>query len=314
LAATCCRGAIRCSRGRSRKGSTSPLRASYLAALGLPGDRVRRDFEERDARLREAGRYDAITLWFEHDLLDQLQLLQLLDWFAGADLGGTDIGMICIGDFPGVDSFRGLGQLTPEQIVSLWPRRAPVTAAQLRLGRDGWAAFRSPDPRAIERFLAQDLSPLPFMAAALRRHLEEFPGVVDGLGRTHRQLLSLVAAGVTNPVALFVENMARETVLFMGDWSTWRRLDELFRVQEPLLICRPFGVFRWPPDIALPKADFRDQAIELTDKGRAVLAGEGGGDPMRGFDYWLGGVHVENGVPRWRWNADAGRLVASAEM
>ena len=294
--------------------ATSALRATYLGALGLPAERIRRDFEARDAALRAAGGYDVITLWFEHDLLDQLQLLQLLDWFAAADLGGTDLGLICIGAFPGIEPFRGLGQLTPDQIAALAPRCAPVTAAQLRLGQEGWAAFRSPDPRDIERFLERDLSPLPFMTAALRRHLEEFPSVADGLGRTHRQLLSLVAKGVTGPVKLFAENMALETVLFIGDWSTFRRLDELFRVREPLLACPPFGVFRWPPGIALPMADFRNQALALTEKGRAVLAGEGGSDPMRGFDYWLGGVHFENGVARWRWDADAGRLAPSAEI
>lgn len=110
------------------------------------------------------------------------------------------------------------------------------------------------------------------------------------------------------PGKLFVENMALESVLFMGDWSTYRRLDELFRVEEPLLTCRPFGVFRWPPCIALPPDEFREQTLELTDKARAALAGEGNGDPMRGFDYWLGGVHFENGVARWRWDAAAGCL------
>jgi hypothetical protein len=36
------------------------------------------------------------------------------------------------------------------------------------------------------------------------------------------------------------------------------------------------------------------------------------GDPMRGFDYRLGGVPFANGVARRRWGA--GRLVPSAEM
>lgn len=288
--------------------AASDLRAAYLGAGGLSRAVVRLDFQERDARLRDAGRYDAITLWFEHDLLDQLQLLQLLDWFAAADIGDTDLGMICIGDHPEVADFHGLGELTPAQVAALAPQRAPVTPEQLRLGREGWAAFRSPDPRAIERYMEQDLTVLPFMAAALRRHLEEFPSVADGLGRTHRQLLTLIAEGVQTPVALFVENMARESVLHMGDWSTFRRLDELFRVEEPLLMCRPFGVFRWPPGYAVPMATFRAQKLELSEKGRAVLAGEGDGAPMRGFDYWLGGVHFENGVARWRWDAEAGCL------
>jgi len=285
--------------------SLSRLRAAYIAAAGLPEADIRRDFEERDNWFRRAGCYDRITLWFEHHLLDQLQLLQPLDWFADADLGKADLGMICIGDFPGVDGFRGLGQLSPAQIASLMPQRAPVTEAQLRLGKAGWAAFRSPDPRDIEAFLREDLTPLPFMTAALMRHLEEFPSVAEGVGRTHRQLLRLIEGGVCDPVALFVEAMALETVLHLGDWSTFRRIGELFRPRDPLLRCPPFGVFRWPPHIALPMDESRDQRLALTERGARVLAGEAADDAMVGFDYWLGGVHFENGRAAWRW--DAGR-------
>lgn len=291
----------------------SAQRARYLAAIGLPVDDVRRDFEARDAALRRAPDYDRITLWFEHDLLDQLQLLQLLDWFADADIGKVDLGIVCVGDFPGIDPFHGLGQLSSEQIASLASQRVPVADEHLRLGREGWAAFRAPDPRAIETFLTQDLTPLPFMAAALKRHLAEFPSVREGLGRTHLQVLRLIADGVTGPVELFREIMARETVLFMGDWSTFRRIGELFRPQEPLLRCPPFGVFRWPPMIALPLDEFRAQKLELTEKGRQVLAGAGGPSPMAGFDYWLGGVHFANGIAPWHWNAVTERLQPAAQ-
>lgn len=293
--------------------AASALRAPYLAAAGLPVEDVRRDFRERDDWLQRSAEYDRITLWFEHDLLDQLQLLQLLDWFAGAKLGDTDLGIVCIGDFPGVDPFRGLGQLSPEQIASLASQRAPLTDAQLQSGRDGWAAFRSPDPRDIETYLTKDLTSLPFMSAALTRHLEEFPSVRDGVGRTHRQLLGLIAEGVRDPVGLFTENMALETALFMGDWSTFRRLDELFRLRDPLLRCPPFGVFRWPPHIALPMEAFRAQELSLTETGRQVLAGEAGPDVMAGFDYWLGGMHFENGFAPWYWNAETKRLQPASD-
>jgi hypothetical protein len=287
--------------------ATSALRAAYLAGTGLPEDRILKDFQRRDETLRKAPAYDAVTLWFEHDLLDQLQFLQILDWFAGAG-GHADLGLICIGAFPGIDPFRGLGQLDPQQIASLAPQRQPVTAAHLGLARSGWAAFRAPDPRAVEDFLAGDLSPLPFAGAALLRHLQEFPSVAEGVGRTHRQLLRLVADGVDRPDALFRANSALETVLHMGDWSTFRRLGELCRLPEPLLACAPHGTFRWPPqsDIALP--DFRAQVFSLTAKGRRVLAGEAAGTAIRGLDHWLGGVHFANGAAVWRWNAAAGRL------
>ena len=53
----------------------SDARARYLASIGagnLPD--LLRDFGARDAALRSARQ---AVLWFEHDLYDQLQLLQL---------------------------------------------------------------------------------------------------------------------------------------------------------------------------------------------------------------------------------------------
>lgn len=287
--------------------ATSALRAAYLAGVGLPEERILEDFQRRDETLRKAPAYDAVTLWFEHDLLDQLQLLQSLDWFAAAG-GHADLGLICIDAFPGIDPFRGLGQLDPKQIASLAPKRQPVTETHLRLAKAGWAAFRAPDPCAIEDFLVGDLTPLPFLKAALTRHLQEFPSVAEGVGRTHRQLLRLVADGIDRPDALFRANSALETVLHLGDWSTFRRLGELCRLPEPLLACAPYGMFRWPPQSDIPLPDFRAQAFSLTAKGRRVLAGEAAGDALRGLDHWLGGVHFANGAAVWRWNAAAGRL------
>ena len=35
-------------------------------------------FEKRDAQIRKASDFQEIVFWFEHDLFDQLQLLQIL--------------------------------------------------------------------------------------------------------------------------------------------------------------------------------------------------------------------------------------------
>src|SRR5687767_9453549 len=61
----------------------SAVRAEFLASAGAGApEAVRRDFAERDRTLMAAAREDEVVLWFEHDLYDQLQLIQLLDWFA----------------------------------------------------------------------------------------------------------------------------------------------------------------------------------------------------------------------------------------
>src|SRR5262245_36044905 len=55
---------------------------------------------------------EEVVLWFEHDLHDQLLLVSLLDWFARRAQRPAILSLICIDEFPGIEPFHGLGQLT----------------------------------------------------------------------------------------------------------------------------------------------------------------------------------------------------------
>jgi hypothetical protein len=281
-------------------------RARFLAdhAPAAP-DEVLRDLEARDRALADAAAGGGeIVLWFEHDLYDQLQLLQVLDRLAEPDADRSRVSLVCIGEFPGVEPFHGLGQLTAEQLAGLHPRREPVTDAQRELARAAWAAFRAPDPREIERVLAGGTAALPFLRAALLRHLEQFPAVGDGLARTERQVLEAVAAGAAEPWEIFAADQAREEAVFMGDTTLWSYVRGLAEGPEPLLREAGGGPFRLPGGDG---AGFREQRLELTERGRAVLRGEA--DRLAGaeLDRWLGGVHL-HGAARWRWDRAARRL------
>src|SRR3954452_10644840 len=56
------------------------VRAEYLARRGLAdADDIERILRARDERLGAAlGATEPVVLWFEHDLYDQLQLIQIL--------------------------------------------------------------------------------------------------------------------------------------------------------------------------------------------------------------------------------------------
>ena len=210
--------------------------------------------------------------------------------------------------YDGVPDFRGLGNLTPEQVATLWDVRRPVTRDQLHLARGGWRAFRSPDPRELERFLLQDLSGLPFLGRALRRHLQDYPWLKDGLTRTERQILELVADGTSAPGLIFVENMNQEDVLFMGDWSTYRHIDLLCRAKSPLLNCAPDPEFQCPPQMTITREEFLAQRLTLSEYGRRVLAGDARATDMIERDMWLGGVRLRSDQPLWMWEDDNDRL------
>jgi len=264
----------------------SDVRAAYLADAfggGAGYEAARAEFAERDRALASFADHDEVVLWFEHDLYDQLQLLQILSWLADHDVSRGRVSLIQIGSHPDIPNFQGLGQLNGAQLAALLPTRSPLTSRQLDIGRDVWTAFCAEEPTALCVAAAHRYEPdMPFLSAALIRFLEEYPSVGDGLTRTERQLLKVIAAGTTKRKALWWASQQLETSCW-GDLSVYDRLDTL--------AVRPHAL--------VERVD--DDHVALTDKGRRILAGEDRCDP-RELDRWLGGVHLGDGRPDWRWN------------
>jgi hypothetical protein len=253
------------------------------------------------AALLDFGRHKEVALWFEHDLFCQVNLLYLLDWFASRSMDGTRLSLICIDAFPGIEDFRGLGQLTPEQMASLFDTRGEVTSREMELAARAWAAYCSPDPRALTDLLDEDTSALPFLADALRRHLARFPSVENGLGRIEGTALELVASGRRDFGTLFAEFGRAEPAYGFGDFQFWLALERLGSGREPMLTIEGAQAAR----DTLQSGGLLGVACDVTDAGRAVLAGEADFVERNGIDVWLGGVHVRDGGPIWRWDGAA---------
>lgn len=288
-------------------------RARFLSSCGWGSAPAILDTLERRDRLFEQALRDGrhVVLWFEHDVYDQLQLLQLLAHVAELDVGPERLDLISVGSFPGKPGFQGLGELTAAELESLWPVRRVVTPELVSLGARGWAAVCAPQPSALESFLEEDTAPLPFLAAALQRLLEQLPDARDGLSRSERQLLEPLAVGASTPGQLFVESQRREEAPFDGDAWVWRRLAELGSGGRPLLTRENGAPIAAPPPRGDPRA-FATTPLMLTDDGRDVLAGEADRVQLLGIDRWVGGIHLrDDHVPRW--DRVAGRVVVSGE-
>src|SRR3954464_9537428 len=119
----------------------SDVRANEIARLGGSGDyrALRAEFAQRDATLGAFRGHDEVVLWFEHDLYDQLQLLQILDWFSRQDHEGARVRLIQIDRHRDVSPFFGLGQLSGQQLADLLPLRQPVSPQQFAMGMVAWA-------------------------------------------------------------------------------------------------------------------------------------------------------------------------------
>ena len=274
------------------------IRARFLASRHDAGD-VAADLRRwREAVDHDAG-YDELVLWFEHDLFDQLNLIQLLTHLGGRPRS-KPIALVSIDRYPGHPDFKGLGELEPRDLAVLFKERRPVDAAQFALATRAWSAYRSPDPRAIEELLRGDTAALPFLSAALARHLEEFPSDADGLSRSERRLMEQAIDGPADLREVFARMHHGESAYYIAD--SWfvdraRALSGASLVDLSITADQPG---------ALPAG-----TIALTRSGREVLGGAADRVGRCGIDRWLGGVHVHGHGPAWRWSARSGRLVES---
>ena len=181
----------------------SSERARFIAeAFRAPLEKVLKDFRERDSAFARAREHDEIVLWFEHDLYDQLQLIQVLD--ALGDRPGPPVSLVCEAEY--------LGTMAPERAAELFALRGPVTRRHVAEAAAAWAAFRSPDPRKLQNVKSAALA---FLDAALRRHLQEFPWSTDGLSLLERRVLQALQPGPLPFARLF--RAVVEDPAFLGD-------------------------------------------------------------------------------------------------
>lgn len=275
-------------------GELAAIRVEFLAhdGWGDPAE-IYASFAERERILGRLDSYDDIVLWFEHDLYDQLQLLQLLDMLATREGLHRRLGLIQAGTF--------LSQETPSRLKMHLKLRRPVSTAQFEMAQAAWAAFRAPTPVPWAALLRYDTTALPFLRSAIMRHLEELPDVVTGLTRTETFILNAIQDGFTTPAQLFTHFEESEEAPFMGDWSFFRILDAVSAGAAPFVV--GLGRIQFSPHFSdEQRADYLSRELKLTGLGLTSLSGKKDAIEFRRLDRWMGGVHLTN-KNCWRWDA-----------
>jgi len=273
------------------------VRARFLASPGAAAIDPMNDLRRWRQVIEDRGSYDELVLWFEHDLFDQLNLIQILTWIRSR-VPVDRVSLICIGSFPERSRFKGLGELSPAELSSLLDTRRRVGSAEYDVAERAWRAFREPTPGSLDDLRRSGTTALPYLAPALERFLQEYPSTIDGLSRSERRLLQLAADGPIALMKAFPRMQDGESAYYITGGSLASTAEMLSRTTPPLITLT---------DDAAAGRSILSATIELTDAGRDVLAGRR--DRVAcGVDRWLGGVHLQSGGPIWRWDAESGRV------
>lgn len=206
----------------------SVVRSRFLSDCGF-GDynKILAEMTERDRTLLQAAE---ITLWFEHDLYDQLQLIQILHALRGA---GKPVALINPAEY--------LGPMQPEQLAALWPGRRAVTQGEYDLAARAWDAFCAGSAETLRTFLQQDTRALPYLQAALRRQLEDMPEP-GAISRTDRQILDAASAHPASFHDLYRLTQQKEDPIYMGDSIVEMHMQRLAAGPDPLIILDPIAL------------------------------------------------------------------------
>jgi hypothetical protein len=283
------------------------VRAEFLAAGWDDIETIERSLRARDERLAAAAAADQVVLWFEHDLYDQLHVLQVLDQLARMGPARTArVTAILADDY--------LTAQPDERLQAWFDARPEVADHQWRAAAAAWQAFRAPVPSALNAF--SHPGAWPALRSSIRRHLQQFPSMHTGLSRTEGQTLAAVAHGPLSLRAAFrASNHEVEEAVFMGDLAWWYHIRPLIAGPQPLL-----AVIGDPPEDFHHPEWWRDDdaapMLTLTETGAGVLAGEADHVALNGINRWLGGVHLmalpgaagAGAAAMWRWDEARGTL------
>lgn len=264
--------------------------ASLARQLEIDAADYLRAWRAEQAALDAAGDEDEVILWFEQDLFCAVNL-----WYVLTHLReGPALSLV----YPSLDDVRGLGAAEPAQLTALFHARHPLRADAVRRGRMAWQAYASVTPAEAEAQIRAGDGSLPFVPAALRRHLARLPALATGLNEVEETALHEVAGGSQPFPAVLSAVTEREPVRRhgMGDIQLAATLRTLAGGDSPLVTIEDG-----------PLAACHHWHVRLTPGGRAALNGDRAWQPPA---RWVGGIHVDSTTAKWRRDGDIIRKVA----
>ena len=218
----------------------------------------------------------------------------LLERFYRLHPGRSGLSLICVGQYPGMENFVGLGQLTGGQLASLADTRSPVSVAEFALASVAWNAFKSPVPSD---------SSLSSRGIPQRYRFLHRPYVVTWSSFLPSKMACRVLKGRRSGC------FAIEARYLRCNFSS---LFKRWRIPSSWEICLSSQFSKsWHRRVS-PLIRIESHAgnlvsgssvVTLTEVGSRVLDLQEDHVKLNGIERWLGGVHLAGSDAVWRWDS-----------
>ncbi len=216
---------------------TLKARALFLeetTAGGLDRGLILATLRKQYQKLEGATIYGCVILWLDACLFDQSMLAHILTCLHQKKIRNVEL--LCVDTFPGIIPYHGLGQLSPEQLASLYGQHRPVTQEQYEFAILVDQVFATQDLSTLSELSGINDAPLPWFPAAAARWLQEQPDFISGLGLLERLALEAIRGGDDTPGKIFTTVAAADTPpRYWGDITLWAKINGLASRVPPLV-------------------------------------------------------------------------------
>lgn len=200
--------------------------------------------------------------------------------------------------------------ISPENSEMVEIERVSVDEKKSVLLRELWAAIRSKNPVPLYQMLSVAGEIHEIFEKNIRKILEDFPSVENGLSRTEAVILSLIEKGYCTHRMLFAELHNRRDALPTDYWLIGSIIASFGNCHDKILDGVPGGQFNLSMhDDRAAYTTWMNGEWKLTETGRSIIEGKIDLSACHEINRWVGGVHLTNDA-LWRWDARSEKLLS----
>ncbi|MFT2007690.1 DUF1835 domain-containing protein [Pontibacter sp. 13R65] len=229
--------------------------------------------------LRQWHGYEELVLWFDTDLMCQINLLFLLHYIRPQHHQRITVA---------TPAHTPVALLTEEEVQAVYAQRQVMTTEDLSLAQQLWQAYADESPLLLQELLYGDLAPFSFLKQALTLHFHRFPDCHTGLNQVETLLLQLLEKGTTKKQKLMQAIWQAAPDYGYGD----KQLDLMLEDLSPSLL------------------QLSGEIVTLTAVGIKVLQGQIRLSEILAREMLVGGVRLDFKSTCWCRDAVDGKVKA----
>ncbi len=240
-------------------------------------------------KINRINKSSDIYLWFEHDLFCQVNMIAILSLIYRGKTGKRTY-LVSIDHHKNYSDFKGLGNLSPEDLFQLLPEAQQLDEADLKFADLTWQKYCKNDPLELQSHLSTTFPEnYRFLKIALKYHMKRFPSVENGLNSIEKSILDQLISPIQERT--IVKNLlGSDNYYGFGDLEYFYIISKL----SPFYSILENGL------------------LQINKRGETILKNE---EDLFQFDinnYFVGGAQILS-KPQWRVDS-SGKLISYSDI